>query len=331
MDLLHLAEAMGFEPTRSSASNGGEYHCPCPSCGGNDRFMFWPAKNRYWCRQCNAKGDAIQFCRDFQGLSFHEASLNTKLKPQHSPSKPKENLLIPEHEKISSELWKSKAKIFTASSSQRLLLDLQAIALIQKRGLTFDTIKKHQLGWNPVKVFQRRAEWGLEETEKQKWICLPPGIVIPLFAKDTIQRAKIRRSEWVETDIYGKYYEIPSPSKLLPVFGDVHSEVVVIVEAELDAMLLAQEAGDLCACMALGGAQKRPETSQKNWLKNKPLILFALDFDDAGKKEFLYWKRQYQNLEPWPVPEEKSPGDYHTKGGNIRDWITIGIKNYQKT
>ena len=36
------------------------------------------------------------------------------------------------------------------------------------------------------------------------------------------------------------------------------SEIVVIVEAELDAMLIIQEAGDLCACIALGGAQKRP-------------------------------------------------------------------------
>lgn len=331
MMLQHLIEELGLEPTRSAASNGGEYHCPCPNCGGNDRFMFWPAKNRYWCRQCNIKGDAIQFCRDFQGLSFHDACRKTNRPSPSSSSNFRENQPVNGHKQISPETWDSKANTFIASSSQRLILDQQAIDLVRKRGLTIETIKKNRIGWNPVKTFHRRADWGLEESEKQKWICLPPGIVIPQFENDIIRRIKIRRSDWIEGDLYGKYYEIPGPSKRLPIFGDLHQNLVLIVEAELDAILVAQEAGDLCACMALGGAQKRPETTQMKWLENKSSVLFALDFDDAGKKEFHFWQRQHKNLEPWPVPEEKSPGDYHMKGGNIREWITIGIKNYQKS
>jgi hypothetical protein len=33
----------------------------------------------------------------------------------------------------------------------------------------------------------------------------------------------------------------------------------VIVEAELDAMLIQHYAADLCCCMAIGGAGKKPD------------------------------------------------------------------------
>lgn len=327
MNLLNLAEELGLEPKKHSASQGGEYHCPCPHCGGEDRFMFWLERNRYWCRQCDAKGDSIQFCRDFQGLSFFEARNKIhRESPQPTP-KPKKNIST-EQSKSSPQIWQSKAKIFLTTSHQRLLIDHTAIELIQKRGLSLDTIKAYQLGWNPIKSFQQRAEWGLEEKQKQKWICLPTGIVIPCFNNDVIQKIKIRKPQWKEGDLYGKYYEIPSTKNVLPIFECGSTEIVIIVESEFDAMLIMQEAKDLCSCLALGGAQKRPDSYLQTWLKNKQLILFALDFDEAGKKEYIYWEKRYPNLRPWPVPEEKSPGDYHVKGGCIREWVLSGIKIY---
>lgn len=67
---------------RVSFTGGGECCGPCPNCGGRDRFRVWPERGRYWCRQCRRKGDAIQYLRDFRGLSFIEAKqalgLNTR-------------------------------------------------------------------------------------------------------------------------------------------------------------------------------------------------------------------------------------------------------------
>lgn len=63
--------------TRVSARQGGEWRGACPLCGGgpkSDRFIVWPAQERYWCRQCHQQGDAIQFLRDVRGLSFREAA-----------------------------------------------------------------------------------------------------------------------------------------------------------------------------------------------------------------------------------------------------------------
>jgi DNA primase len=145
MNLLELAEEQGLQSHRTSASQGGEYHCPCPRCGGKDRFMLWPAVNRYWCRQCKARGDAIQFCRDFQNPSFQDALIKTQTNLPNLDFRPS-TLPI----RLPFCQWEEKAKIFTSSSHLRLISDKTAIESIGHRGLSIDTIKNNQLGWNPV-------------------------------------------------------------------------------------------------------------------------------------------------------------------------------------
>jgi len=332
MNILELAIEAGLEPRKTSNIKGGEYHSPCPSCGGRDRFMFWPTKGRYWCRQCDAKGDAIQFCRHFQKLSFRDACLKVQehlgdFHPSVLESRCKKQPIHPPLQ-LPSHSWEKKAVIFLEQSHKYLLSDKTAMELVLERGLSIDTIQKNQLGWNPSKIYHKLTDWGLEETEERKWLCLPKGIVIPMFESNSIRKLKIRKSKWQEEDFYGKYYEVPGSSNMLPIFGIHSKETVVITEAEFDAMLVVQEAGDLCNCIALGGAQKKPNLVLHEWLLTKKLILFALDFDDAGKKAYTYWKKSYPNLEPWPVPEEKSPGDYHVKKGDIREWVESGMKIY---
>ncbi len=183
------------------------------------------------------------------------------------------------------------------------------------------------MGWNPIKTYKRLSEWGLEETVDRQWLCIPKGIVIPVFQDGNIRKIKIRKSEWKEGDLYGKYYEVPGSSKMLPNFGADSNKIITITEAEFDAMLVVQEAGEYCSCIALGGAQKRPDSFLRDWLLKKDLILFALDFDDAGKKAYAYWQKTFPNLEPWPVPDEKSPGDYYARKGCIIEWVKAGIKN----
>lgn len=324
MNLLELAEEMGIDPRKTSASHGGEYHSSCPSCGqGDDRFMFWPEKDRYWCRTCNTKGDAIQFCRDFLGLSFKEACL----KVGQEEKKGRFTSIYREKRqevktKTPSCQWQRKALAFVEAAHQRLLIDNTAMALVQQRGLSLDTIKKNRLGWNSNKTPYPYQEWGLEE---ERSIYMPVGIVIPLFDEGKIQKIKIRKKE---EDDYGKYYEVPGGAKFLPLFGDPLLSISVIVEAEFDAMLIVQEAGDLCNCIALGGAQKKPPPLLQEWLTTRRLILFALDFDDAGKNEYASWAKSYPNLEPWPVSEEKSPGDAYQEGINLRGWIESGVQHY---
>ena len=66
---------------RTSAFAGGEYSGPCPLCRcGTDRFKVWPERGRWAClgpkagrSGCDRGGDAIQYLRDRDGLTYKEA------------------------------------------------------------------------------------------------------------------------------------------------------------------------------------------------------------------------------------------------------------------
>lgn len=193
-------------------------------------------------------------------------------------------------------------------------------------------MNKFQLGWNPVHSYDSREKWGLDKKVvdgKEKKLSLPKGIIIPSFAGKIPCKIKIRRSEWKNEDPFGKYYEVPGSSNQIPSFGDLSHSIVVLLESELDSILTVQEAGDLCCCLALGGAQKKPDGTTHQWLQTKKCIFFALDFDGAGKKEFIFWKSHYPNLKAWPIPREKSPGDAYQAGVDLRQWIASGLQYYQ--
>ncbi len=61
--------------------------------------------------------------------------------------------------------------------------------------------------------------------------------------------------------------------------------VSILVESELDALLLHQEAGDLVNVISLGNAQTRPDQGIAEVLNQSQLILVALDADQAGAAE----------------------------------------------
>ena len=94
MTAVKILEDRGFQLKRKTAN---EYATRCPFCGGIDRLCVWPEENRYWCRQCEAKGDDIQLLRDLEGMSFKEAAEavgrgdnggRLQVKPTKKPKKP---------------------------------------------------------------------------------------------------------------------------------------------------------------------------------------------------------------------------------------------------
>ena len=114
------------------------------------------------------------------------------------------------------------------------------------------------------------------------------------------------------------------------IYGDPEKPVV-IVEAELDAMLIQRFAADCCCCIALGGVSIRPDVVVHRILCQTQRILCALDFDEAGKKAFLFWRATYSQLRPWPVPKGKSPGDaFKDHGIDLRAWIQRGMALLRK-
>lgn len=107
----------------------------------------------------------------------------------------------------------------------------------------------------------------------------------------------------------------------------------VITEAELDAILVAQEtAGLQVGAMAMGNSSAKPTATAQAILTASLHIANALDYDlraenkdNPGGVAWLWWKKQFPQAERWPVPVGKDPGDAWQAGVNIREWITAGL------
>ena len=337
MNLLEIVEEKGLLFQRASSTKGGEFHSPCPNCGGDNRFMFWPKDDQYWCRQCNVKGDSIQFCRDFLGLDYRSACLKSGIEAKTSFSNrtARTSLYSPERVCLPPNIWQKKAREFVLKSHFDLLNDSVGLHLLYDRGFSIETIKSFSLGWNPQDEFLFLSEWGLpqiiKENGQEKKLWLPKGILIPTVNETAMVKLKIRRCCWKEGDKLPKYVEISGSMKCPSFYGSHLNKPIIIIESELDAILTQQFASDLCCCMALGGAGKKPDLTTHHILRTASHLLFALDFDEAGRKAYHFWKSVYPQIKAWPVPKEKSPGDAYLAGIDLRKWIEAGITNSNKT
>ena len=334
MDLVEIARELGIEVRKTARSNGGEYHSPCPSCGGHDRFMIWPQHPKrkdggFYCRQCGISGGAIKFLIDFQGLSFNEAmnKLRLPIKNSYQTAKTKGDArFFALKASTPTILWRSKAREFVADCQKALFTHDAALDLLRKRGIAIETAKTFQLGYNPKNCWDDPQLWGINNDECKK-IWLPKGIVIPTFVSkfDSPIKIKIRRSDWFPDDKLAKYVEVSESMKSLSVYGNTDHKVFLIVESELDAILVQQLAADLVCCIALGGASKKPDQMIDYYLRNAKTILVSLDRDDAGSKAYHFWKDTYCNVKSLPITIGKSPGDAHLLGLDLRTWLKEGI------
>ncbi len=344
MNVLDLLGRHGISARKVASTKGGEYHSPCPGCGGKDRFHVWPEQNNgegsYWCRQCGKAGDAIQFLMDFEGLSFKEACerLGKKVSdyPERitpcPPSQRKKTEYEPREAKTPEEKWQARAKKLVLWANEQLLKNQKQLQWLAERGIKRETVLRFSLGWNPGErgkdIFRSRESWGLKtilkENGKPKKLWIPIGLVIP-FIQDKILRIRIRRFSREEP----RYYIIPGSSTacmVIPCLEKKERSAVIVVESELDAILLAQEAGDMVSVVALGSSNTKPESEAYNFLKQADVILLALDFDDAGAKAISWWLDMFgEKVDVWPVPEGKDPGDAYKAGVDIREWVLAGL------
>ena len=71
--ILELLIQYGHQIKRKG---NNEFSSSCPACGGTDRFIIKATDqgSRYFCRQCEIKGDAIEYLRTFRNMSFKDAA-----------------------------------------------------------------------------------------------------------------------------------------------------------------------------------------------------------------------------------------------------------------
>jgi hypothetical protein len=203
----------------------------------------------------------------------------------------------------------------------------------ENRGLTVDTVAKLKIGWNPEECWEEREAWGLapgvntKGNPKKVW--LPAGLVIPSRRKVGIVAVKIRRTAWTPEDTMPKYVAVTGSVPGLALGGGPRKPVIV-VESEIDAVLVHQEAHDLVGALALGTASGKPDADTFAYLQAAPCILVALDFDEAGIKAFPWWREHFKHSKAWPTPEGKDVGDLASTPGYVRAWIQAAFIGVSK-
>ena len=249
-----------------------------------------------------------------------------------------------------SAAWLTKAAAFTTWAHKKLLETPEKMEWLHARGINAETIRTAYLGWNPGKdgrdLWRHRSSWGLPEEltkdGKNKRLWLPIGLVIPLILKDTREKSKnIEEKSCGSPQINGCYqvkririrrfgdrlppfYVIPGSAMDAMALATAH-HAAVLIESELDAILINQEAGDLVSAIAMGTARAKPAGVVLDQLVKAAVILVAFDYDTAGAEAFDFWKNHFPQSTRWPPIGGKDPGEMLAAGVSIRDWIRSGI------
>jgi DNA primase len=341
MNILTLLQQNGIEPKKVAGTHGGEYASPCPGCGGIDRFRSWPergAGGRWWCRGCGKKGDLIQYLRDIRGLSYWEARKVLGMQRNDGNPTPRRvsgggTLFQPKPATIPPTAWLTNAKGFVSWAESNLMADAgQEIRqwLKKERSLTEETAKAFHLGWHLQDWYPSRGDWGLPEELKEngnpRKLSLPAGLVIPKVTDGEILRVRIRRKVPYQGS---RYHTLPGSDMGPLVIHGGDTKVVIVVESDLDAILIHQEAGHLATIIALGSAQLRPDQVAMEALKRSKCILLALDGDQAGAKEVWgWWKEHLRQARRWPPIKGKDITEMFLAGVSVLEWVQAGVQEY---
>ena len=233
--------------------------------------------------------------------------------------------------------WQEKAVELSQYAENKLWSKAGAAArvYIRSRGLSPKMMRRFRLGWIPALSYCEPAVWGLpEELHKgghTRNMRIPPGIVIPhVDAAGRLLSLRVRY--WTKEhggkppdDKTPKYHTVRGSATLALICGT--GPAGVVVESDLDALLIGQDAGDLVTAVALGSVSTPPDDHAAELLRAAPVIFISLDTDPSGAR--VAWERwvRVKNAVIWPIPAKygKDPGEAREKGLDLRAWIHSGL------
>ena len=329
-DGLAFYRREGLVLRKAASTRGGEYAGACPWCGGRDRFRVWAGEGRYWCRQCERKGDAIQYARDRYGLGYLAACAYVNVTPR-----PRDGVqpaaAVPAHESSEppSDAWQARAIALGLAAADRLWAPegSRALAWLQQRGLTIETIRAASLGFheNPAcadgDLREDPAAWGLPVGHSAVWA--PRGITIPWQSGGHLWRLNIRRPAGEPKYIgpAGWRNALYGADRLAP------GRPAVLVEGEFDALTVMQHADDLAIAVATGSTAGGQRTRWIAGLAACSRVLVAFDGDEAGEKASAYWLSVLRGqARRWRAYYAKDANGLAQSGGAVREWVAAGLR-----
>ena len=277
---------------------------------------------KWWSRNGEV-GDGIQYLQRHCGMGFPEAvsilSGTTIFQNTTSEHLKRQNLHCPgpqkKPEKWRTKKWQRDAEKLIRVGRSYLLgpNGKERISyLVHQRGLDLDTIRQRRLGWLPEKRH------------------MPSKLLIPCYdSAGNLIRIRFR----IDTFNHGQQrYRISkgsNPHAPYPI-GVAAAKPLMILESELDAILIAQEAAGHIGVLGMGTTAMKFNPAMIRYLSdNIPIILISLDNDQSGKEKTTVLISELPNAIDWPVPEKygKDPGEAF-KRINLKQWIETGLKSH---
>jgi len=350
MTIDELLEQDGIELRHEGSTNGGELSGPCPFCGeGEDRLRVWPnhprgVGGRFWCRRCRLSGDAVSYLQRQRGMDYRAACDYLETTPASVQKCRRQARRQRGSRGRPRTAWQEGASELLANAVDQLWQTTAGAVVLgwlaRERGLRESTVRSARLGYLHRDLYRDRDAWGLprkldRRTGERKKLWIPPGLVIPLHVDDALVRVRIRltrrarRPRWLPRgQVLPKYRTLDGSQADVPLLLGVEpGRPTVIVESDLDALLLHQEAGDLVGVVALGSAAYRPPEVEQLYRRRDP-ILVSLDGDGPGDEAARRnWVGCYGNGILWSLPAGygKDPTEAWVAGLDLRSWAEEGV------
>lgn len=315
-DLRRMVEQdLGHPPVRSGRAS--LYKCPFHNEQKGYSLAVWADGYRCF-GACDTSGDLFDWLVNYRRLSFPDALVLLGEQPQEVQT------VRPHVQTIASEpppqAWQEAARQVVNIAEETLWSSAGEPALtylLEQRGLTTATIRKARLGYIPGDFREWREIAGLN---------VPCGICIPWFAVDELWAVKVRRACGLP-----KYVQIAGGSThgLYNADALYQHTTALFCEGEFDALLVAQEAGELITPVTLGSATARLTARWYGMLVGHRTIFVSYDQDEAGKRGTERLLKLSPRFCELPVPHGKDISDFYLNGGDIYAWVMDAMDKKQ--
>ena len=287
---INLLELIGGQLKKVSGTRGGEWHGPCPFCGGKDRFRIQPHANNnggvWQCRQCERGGDAIKFVMERDNCDFKTAMRTLQLRsnwrrPRNLIDRKRmRTKLHIKKETVTgwhSDDWQTEAEA-VIDRARRELENLPHIqAYLKRRGITENAMKNAQLGF-------------LSERYEGKHFILPRGIMIPHKYNGLVTLLQVRQGKGQNP----KYLTARgSTTKYLYSSNDIFTlirdiRILILVESAFDA--IAINALNITGLKALAlTSTTAGRRAREDGIMDGIDTAIITDNDDAGRACAEWW------------------------------------------
>lgn len=320
------------EDTKLQKKSRNEYAGPCPRCGGTDRFIVRLNKiydketDSYragcMCRNCwNPNNppirpdrprwaDEIDYLRWFKqpemsysdarayletlrdGVDQAIARVDKTLAQQIAPASP---------DSVPSELWQERNNVHVERAIKTLWSGSgePVLEYLKARGLTEQTIKAAQLG--ALHSSYLKANY-LANVTIDTWF-----VVLPWYAdRKNHNDGTFKRELWC-VNLRDIRPDCPKPERYrnFPGSGNglylqdclKRKKPTFIVEGEFDALILAQQCGDIINVVATGSTEKGQTSRNAMILVRQPACILAQNDDSAGNAAASWWMHVLQHAE----------------------------------